>query len=80
MQQHAFGFGNTVNAEVLGADEAEFPINPKRDIVVTWQEAQNTGKLSRSISIGSRLNPNYAHTIGNGFSAMIRHPCGESHF
>lgn len=40
MQQHAFGFGNAVNSEMLGADEIDFPINPKKNIVVTWEEAQ----------------------------------------
>lgn len=40
MQKHAFGFGNTVNSDVLGAPESDFPINPKKKIVVTWDEAQ----------------------------------------
>ncbi|WP_246151685.1 endo-1,4-beta-xylanase [Rubripirellula reticaptiva] len=40
MQQHAFGFGNAVNSEVLGAVESDFPINPKKKISVSWVEAQ----------------------------------------
>lgn len=40
MQRHAFGFGNTVSSDVLGAPESDFPINPKRKIMVTWDEAQ----------------------------------------
>ncbi|MGB7343799.1 MAG: endo-1,4-beta-xylanase [Pirellulaceae bacterium] len=40
MKKHAFGFGNTVNSEVLGAPESDFPINPKKKIMVTWDEAQ----------------------------------------
>ncbi|MGB7325409.1 MAG: endo-1,4-beta-xylanase [Rubripirellula sp.] len=40
MRKHAFGFGNTVSSEVLGAPESDFPINPKKKIEVTWDEAQ----------------------------------------
>jgi GH35 family endo-1,4-beta-xylanase len=40
MQKHAFGFGNTVNSEVLGAKEMDFPIKPKGNVVVSWDDAQ----------------------------------------
>ncbi len=43
MQRHAFGFGNVVNAYLLGAEENQFPytkIRNGKEIVSTWKEAK----------------------------------------
>ena len=43
MQRHAFGFGNVVNAHLLGATEDAFPytkIRSGREATSTWEEAQ----------------------------------------
>lgn len=40
MQQHAFGFGCAVNSELLGASEADFPLENKRGGLLTWEDAQ----------------------------------------
>ena len=43
MQRHTFGFGNVVNAYLLGADESKFPYTKNRNgkkIVSTWEEAK----------------------------------------
>jgi GH35 family endo-1,4-beta-xylanase len=43
MQRHAFGFGNVVNAHLLGGDESSFPYTKNRSgrkVVTTWEEAQ----------------------------------------
>ena len=43
MQHHAFGFGNVVNAYLLGADQSKFPYTKVRNgkkIVSTWEEAK----------------------------------------
>jgi GH35 family endo-1,4-beta-xylanase len=61
MQQHAFGFGNAVNSEVLGADESDFPINPKKKIMVTWGEAQKYRQIVKKyfdrVTFESELRP-----------------------
>ncbi len=43
MKRHAFGFGNVVNAHLLGGDESSFPytkFRSGRKIVSTWKEAK----------------------------------------
>lgn len=61
MQRHAFGFGNTVNSEVLGADQSDFPINPKKKIKVTWEEAQKYRQVVKKyfdrVTFESELRP-----------------------
>ena len=61
MQQHAFGFGNAVNSEMLGAPEADFPIIPKRKIKVTWEEAKTyrdvVKKYFDRVTFESELRP-----------------------
>jgi GH35 family endo-1,4-beta-xylanase len=61
MKRHAFGFGNTVNSEVLGADEADFPITPKKKVVVTWDEAQKYREVVKKhfdrVTFESELRP-----------------------
>ncbi|WP_404307545.1 endo-1,4-beta-xylanase [Neorhodopirellula lusitana] len=61
MTQHAFGFGNAVNSEVLGADEIDFPINPKRQIIVSWDEAQKYRQIVQRyfdrVTFESELRP-----------------------
>lgn len=61
MQQHAFGFGNAVNSEVLGAQEKDFPINPKRKIVVTHDEAKKYREVVKKyfdrVTFESELRP-----------------------
>lgn len=61
MQRHAFGFGNAVNAEVLGAPESDFPIQPKRQIAVSWEDAQKYREVVTSyfdrVTFESELRP-----------------------
>jgi GH35 family endo-1,4-beta-xylanase len=61
MQQHAFGFGNAVNSEVLGADKSDFPIRPKGKVVVTWEEAQKYREVVKTyfdrVTFESELRP-----------------------
>lgn len=61
MQQHAFGFGNAVNSEVLGAEEKDFPINPKKKIVVTYDEAKKYREVVKKyfdrVTFESELRP-----------------------
>ena len=61
MQRHAFGFGNAVNAEVLGAPEGDFPIKPKRQITVSWEDAQKyremVTKYFDRVTFESELRP-----------------------
>lgn len=63
MQQHAFGFGNAVNSEVLGADESDFPIQPKGKgkVTVSWEEAQKYREIVKKyydrVTFESELRP-----------------------
>lgn len=63
MQQHAFGFGNAVNSEVLGADKSDFPIQPKGKgkVTVTWEEAQKYREIVKKyydrVTFESELRP-----------------------
>lgn len=50
MKRHAFRFGNTVNAHLLGAAEADFPYTKKRngeEYVTTWEEAKQYREVVR---------------------------------
>ena len=50
MKRHAFRFGNTVNAHLLGAEEKDFPHTQKRngeEYVTTWEEAQRYREVVR---------------------------------
>ncbi|WP_231936258.1 endo-1,4-beta-xylanase [Bythopirellula polymerisocia] len=61
MQKHAFGFGSAVNSEVLGADKSEFPIQPKRKVTVTWEDAQKYREIVKKyfdrVTFESELRP-----------------------
>lgn len=63
MQKHAFGFGNAVNSEVLGADKSDFPIDPKGKgkVVVTWKDAQKYREIVKTyydrVTFESELRP-----------------------
>jgi GH35 family endo-1,4-beta-xylanase len=61
MQKHAFGFGNVVNSEVLGADGKDFPITPKKDVVVKWKEAkqyrETVAKYFDRVTFESEMRP-----------------------
>ncbi|EMI51840.1 glycoside hydrolase family protein [Rhodopirellula sallentina SM41] len=61
MQKHAFGFGNTINSEVIGAAKEDFPVNPKKKIIVTWDEAQKYREVVRRyfdrVTFESELRP-----------------------
>ncbi|MDB4729258.1 endo-1,4-beta-xylanase, partial [Akkermansiaceae bacterium] len=50
MKRHAFRFGNTVNAHLLGAEEKDFPYTKTRNgekYVTTWEEAQQYREVVR---------------------------------
>lgn len=64
MQRHAFGFGNAVNAHLLGANEAEFPYTKKRngtEFTTTWQDAQKYRQVIKdhfnAVTFESALRP-----------------------
>ncbi|QDT68752.1 Endo-1,4-beta-xylanase Z precursor [Planctomycetes bacterium MalM25] len=61
MRRHAFGFGNAVNSEVLGADKSEFPIRPKGKVTVTWEDAQKYREVVKKyydrVTFESELRP-----------------------
>jgi GH35 family endo-1,4-beta-xylanase len=63
MQQHAFGFGNAVNSEVLGADKSDFPMQPKGKgkVTVTWDDAQKYREVVKKyydrVTFESELRP-----------------------
>lgn len=76
MQQHAFGFGNAVNSEVLGADEGDFPIQPKGKVTVTWEEAQKyretVKKYYDRVTFESELRPSNWKRMKSGHPALSR--------
>ncbi|WP_235951338.1 family 78 glycoside hydrolase catalytic domain [Crateriforma spongiae] len=61
MQKHAFGFGNAVNAEMLGAPQSDFPITPKKKIPVSWNDAQKYREIVKQyfdrVTFESELRP-----------------------
>lgn len=72
MRKHAFGFGNAVNSEVLGADKSEFPIRPKGKVIVTWEDAQKYREVVKEyfdrVTFESELRP------GNWIRMKSGHP------
>ncbi|GAA5510936.1 hypothetical protein Rcae01_06448 [Novipirellula caenicola] len=75
MQKHAFGFGNAVNSEVLGAPKSDFPINPKKQIIVDWEEAQKYREVVKKyfdrVTFESELRPHVWKGL-NGKSVEAR--------
>jgi len=64
LQRHAFGFGNAVNAHLLGAKENEFPYTKKRngvEFTTTWQDAQKYRQVVKdhfnAVTFESALRP-----------------------
>ena len=64
MRRHAFGFGNLVNAYLLGADESKFPYTKIRNgqkFVTTWEEAQQYREIIKEnfnwVTFESELRP-----------------------
>ncbi|WP_411845036.1 endo-1,4-beta-xylanase [Roseibacillus persicicus] len=64
MQRHAFGFGNAVNAQIVGAEEKDFPFMNKKagkEYPVTWEDAQQYRKVLKkyfnSVTFESELRP-----------------------
>lgn len=61
MQKHAFSFGVAVNSEVLGADQSDFPIQPKGKVSVTWADARQYREIVRRyfdrVTFESELRP-----------------------
>ncbi len=61
MQRHAFGFGTAVNSEVLGADESEFPMRPRKKAIVTWEDAHKYREIVKKyfdrVTFESELRP-----------------------
>lgn len=76
MQQHAFGFGNAVESEVLGAEASDFPINPKNKIVVTWDEAQKYRQIVKKyfdrVTFESELRPHFWKMLKSDDAAWRR--------
>ncbi|KAA1259857.1 Endo-1,4-beta-xylanase Z precursor [Rubripirellula obstinata] len=64
MQRHAFGFGNAVNAELLGGEQQSFPYTRKRsgtDVTSSWQDAQRYRQVVKDyfncVTFESELRP-----------------------
>lgn len=64
MLRHAFRFGNTVNAHLLGGTEKDFPYTKKRkgvEFVTTWEEAKQyrevVQKYFNAVTFESELRP-----------------------
>lgn len=78
MQQHAFGFGNAVNSEVLGADKRDFPIQPKGKgkVTVTWDEAQKYREVVKKyydrVKFESELRPGNWQQMKSGHRGWSR--------
>lgn len=69
MQRHAFRFGNTVNAHLLGGAEKDFPYTKKRkgvEFVTTWKEAKQyrevVQKYFNAVTFESELRPHQWNT------------------
>lgn len=78
MHRHAFGFGNAVNSEVLGADESDFPIQPKGKgkVTVTWEEAQKYREIVKKyydrVTFESELRPGNWQQMKSGHRGWSR--------
>lgn len=64
MQRHAFGFGNVVNAELLGGEEKSFPYTKVRSgsrKTSSWQDAQKYREIIKThfncVTFESELRP-----------------------
>lgn len=64
MKRHSFGFGNAVNAQIIGASEEEFPFMNKKagkEYPVTWEDAQKYREVLKeyfnSVTFESELRP-----------------------
>ena len=64
MQKHAFGFGNAVNAYLVGAPESDFPYTKVRSgkkFTSSWQDAQQYREVLKnhfsSVTFESELRP-----------------------
>lgn len=65
MQRHAFRFGNTVDAHILGANEEDFPyvkVRKGQSYVTTWEDAQRYREVVKryfnAVTFESELRPN----------------------
>lgn len=85
MRKHAFGFGNAVSSEVLGASKSDFPIRPKRNIVVTWDEAQQYRQVVQKyfdpVTFESELRPRHSviPTSNRSFNGVSGKKCIGNH-
>ena len=73
MKRHAFRFGNTVNAHLLGAEEKDFPYTKKRngeEYVTTWKEAQQYREVVRkyfnAVTFESEFRPHVWKGMSRG--------------
>ncbi len=73
MKRHAFRFGNTVNAHLLGAEEKNFPYTKKRngeEHVTTWEEAQQYREVVRkyfnAVTFESQFRPHVWKGMSRG--------------
>jgi len=64
MQRHAFGFGNVVNANLLGGDESSFPYTKVRSgkkVTSNWEEAKKYRAIIKehfnTVTFESELRP-----------------------
>jgi GH35 family endo-1,4-beta-xylanase len=73
MQRHSFGFGNVVNANLLGGEEGSFPYTKVRSgkkIKSTWEEAQKYRETIKehfnTVTFESELRPHvWQKQMGN---------------
>ncbi|MEQ8838734.1 MAG: glycoside hydrolase, partial [Lacipirellulaceae bacterium] len=76
MQQHAFGFGNAVNSEMLGAEKKDFPIRPKGKATVKWEDAQKYREVVKKyfdrVTFESELRPANWQAMKKGNPAWQR--------
>ncbi|MDB4562731.1 endo-1,4-beta-xylanase [Akkermansiaceae bacterium] len=73
MKRHAFRFGNTVNAHLLGAEKKDFPYAKKRngeEYVTTWKEAQQYREVVRkyfnAVTFESEFRPHVWKGMSRG--------------
>ncbi|MFK7770350.1 MAG: glycoside hydrolase, partial [Mariniblastus sp.] len=64
MQRHAFGFGNVVNANLLGGDEGSFPytkVRNGRKVASNFEEAKKYREIIKehfnTVTFESELRP-----------------------
>jgi GH35 family endo-1,4-beta-xylanase len=73
MQRHAFGFGNAVNAQLLGGEESSFPYTKKRngsETISSWQDSQKYRQIVKDyfncVTFESALRPHVWKTQRSG--------------